>query len=510
MTASRWLYAPAAILVSASLVLTGCSGATGGGTAATPAASTVSIGLKGGVNTLDPHNTRSVGSDLSVIGSIYSSLIRNDGAGKEYKGDLATKWSDEGSLKWTFTLDPDAVFSDGTPVTAEDVVWNIKRVQTPANALRWAPQLDNIAEATAPDKQTVVITLKRPNAELLSTLAMFYILSPKWAETHTPATEAMGSGPYLLEAYTPKGALKLKAKDTYWGNVPAVKSVNYADLGSNDAEINALLAGEVDLITNIGPRDSQRFNGNNEVKVVSFPTARMAMVKFNTVKEPVNNPLVRQALNYAVDKQSIIDSLLLGSVKQANGQVLTESYPGYNPGLQPYAYDEGKAKSLLAEAGYPNGFELEMSVPSGQYIEGENIAQAVSAQLAKVGVTVKITTAPFAAYLDRYVGPNADMAQSMYITQAGDSTGDLLSYFRQGSPYAYFPDQEFATLLDEAKYSTEDKPEPEKYLPALERFREQAPILFLFAQPATFGMAQELQFQPIPTGLNLPAEMSIR
>lgn len=490
------------------VLLAGCSGATGGGEPAEDVASKITIGLSGGVNTLDPHNTRTVASDLSVIGSIYSALVLRAPDGT-INPSVAAEWSDEDSTVWTFELNPDAVFSDSSPVDADAVVWNFDRAMNSEPAMKWGSLLTNVESVEAVDDLTVRITLSGPNPEFLSTLSSFFLLDPEWTAEHDPTREAMGSGPYVLSSFTPTGPLELVANEEFWGTAPSIEVVHYVDLGGSDAEINGLLADEVDLVGGISPRESERLAESPGVEVESVSTNRTAFIKFNTTKSPVDNVLVRQALNYAVDKQAIIDSLLLGTVEPTRGQILTDTYPGYDPDLEPYAFDPERALELLAEAGYPDGFDLQLDVPIESYVEAENISQAVAAQLAEVGVNVTIATMPLSNLLDKYVGPNADMAQSMYITQAADTTGDLASNFQAASPYAYFPDQTYSDLVEAAKTNSDSTDISANWAEANEYLREQAPVLFLFPQPATYGVSTNIDWRPRPDGYILPFEMSV-
>lgn len=478
-----------------------------GGDNATSSA-TVRIGLVGGVNTLDPHNTRSAGSDLSVLGSVYSSLVARQPDGS-FAADAATEWADADEMTWTFQLDPDIVFANGNELTAESVKWNFDRVLEPSNGLRWAGVFTNIDHVEAPDETTVKVVLKRPDAEFLATLATFYLLDPEWAQSHDIAGEAMGSGPYELADYTKTGDIQLERKSDYWGEKPAIATVEFGSYSDRSALLAALLADEVDVISGIAPRDSDRFAGNKDAEVRTVGSARSGFLKFNTAKEPFTDVRVRQALNYAVDKQSIIDALFKGQVEPSNGQILTEAYDGYQAKLPAYPYDVKKAKRLLEEAGAV-GAEIEVDMPTGTYIEGENVVQAIAAQLEKVGIKVKIQQLPFSTYMDKYVGQNADMAQSIYLSLAADSTGELLNYFKDGSPYAYWADQDFVSLLDTARYDSVGQSASERYAAAVDHMREQAPALFLFAQPASYGVAKNVDWKPRADGLIFPADMAIR
>jgi peptide/nickel transport system substrate-binding protein len=507
MKALNRLRAAFVTALAAALVLTGCSSAvTGSGTAsAGEARDTLRIGLSGGVNTLDPHNTASVGTDLSVIGSVYSSLVRRNADG-EIRPDVASSWEQPDANTWTFTLNPGVTFSNGNALTAETVAWNFTRVLDAGKALRLRSFFTNIRAVTPVNDTTVSIQTIKPASDLLQSLSFFYLLDPAWAETNDPAAKAMGSGPYELTAYTPKGALTLKARQNYWATPATIPTIEYRDLGNSEAEVNALQTGEIDLASGITPSDIPRFENNADVAIKPIESSRAAFVKFNTTLSPVSDPRVRQALNYAVDKEAIIRSLLRGTVEPSNGQILTDNFTGYDPGLKPYPHDTEKARQLLADAGYPHGFTLELDYPTDTYVEGESIVQAVAAQLAEVGVTVKSSSAPFDLWLSKYV-KEGKMAQSIYITQSWQTTSGFLGLFEKSSPYAYWNDDEYSRLLDAARFAPTKEEQEANYAAALAYFREQAPVLFLFPQPAIYGFDSKLQWTPTADGWILPYDM---
>ncbi|WP_261167266.1 ABC transporter substrate-binding protein [Microbacterium sp. Marseille-Q6965] len=491
---------------AALLALTGCSSAVSGGEGEAAERDTLRIGLSGGVNTLDPHNTASVGSDLSVIGSIYSALVHRTPDG-EMVPDAAESWEQVDALTWTFELDPDVTFSNGDPLTADDVVWNFERVQDPDLALRLQSFFTNVEEVTAEGDTTVSIRTAQPDADLLQSLSFFYLLDPDWAQENDPSGAAMGSGPYTLTDYTPKGALTLEAREDYWADAAQIATIEYADLGSSEAEVNALQTGEIDLVSGLSPKDMARFEGDQSVVLEALESSRAAFVKLNTRLDPVSDVRVRQALNYAVDKQAIIEAILRGTVEPSRGQILTENFTGFDPDLEPYPYDPERARELLAEAGYADGLEIALEYPTDQYVEAEAIVQAVAAQLAEVGVTVDISSAPFDVWLSKYV-QEGDMAQSIYITQSWQTTSGFLGLFEQSSPYAYWDDDEYTRLLTDARFAATPEEQSAAYSETLAYFREQAPVLFLFPQPAIYGMDAALEWTPSPDGWILPYDMS--
>jgi peptide/nickel transport system substrate-binding protein len=208
---------------------------------------------------------------------------------------------------------------------------------------------------------------------------------------------------------------------------------------------------------------------------------------------------VRQALNYAVDKEGLIAALLEGlDVQPSQGQILTKEYFGFNPDLKPYPYDVDKAKELMDAAGVGN-VDVEFDVPSGTYLLGSEIAQAIGGQLEEVGVKAKVTEMPFSVYMDKYL-KQKDLAQMAYITQAWptlDADG-LLTLFESGNQYAYWDNADFSKLLDQARSTLDSNKRLDLYKQATAIMREDAPLIFLFPQPATYATSKKVQWSARP------------
>jgi peptide/nickel transport system substrate-binding protein len=256
----------------------------------------------------------------------------------------------------------------------------------------------------------------------------------------------------------------------------------------------------VDIVSaGVAPSDFSRITGNPATAVGSTPSIRTAMVKLNTLKKPLDDVRVRQALNYAVDKDALIRNLLGNLTAKSNCQVLTSAYFGYNPDLKPYPYDPAKARELLAAAGLSGGFEAEFDMPAGVYLLGDVISQAIAGQLERVGVRARVTEMPFSVYMNKYLR-EANMAQMIYITQAWptvDADG-LLSLFEEGNQYAYWNDTPFKNLLVSARSTHDKRRRLSLYKQATERMCQQAPAVFLFPQPATYAVRRTLDWKARP------------
>jgi peptide/nickel transport system substrate-binding protein len=460
---------------------------------------TLRVALSSDINTLDPHMTASVGTDLSVISHLYTSLVIRV-PDLSLKPAAATSWRVASDTVWRFSLREGMTFANGEKLDARAVKWNVDRVLNPETKARISPWFELVEQVRVIDERTVDIVTKAPYPALADQLSMFFLLPPDWASKNNPAAQAMASGPYRLREWIRDDRIVLDANPTYWGPKPVFQTVIFRSIPEASSRVAALLAGDVDIVSaGVPPSDFSRLAGNPATAAGATPGIRTAMVKFNTLKKPFDDVRVRQALNYAVDKDALTRNLLGNLTSKSNCQVLTPAYFGYNPDLQPYPYDPAKARDLLQAAGLSGGFEAEFDMPSGTYLLGDVLTQAIAWQLERIGVRARVTEMPFSVYMNKYLR-EANMAQMMYLTLAWptvDADG-LLSLFEQGNQYAYWNDAPFKNLLVSAR-STHDKTRRANlYKQATERMCQQAPAIFLFPQPATYGVRRTLDWKARP------------
>ncbi len=488
------------ILIALAFFVLACVSSVQAGSPVTTAktADKLTIALNSDINTLDPHMTATVGTDLSVISHIYTSLVLR-GPDLKLHPSLATSWHAVSDTTWRFKLRGDVVFPDGEKLDAGAVKWNLDRVLNPATNARIRSWFALVQEAKVVDATTLDIITKSPFAALPDQLSMFFLLPPKWAAENPPASKTMGTGPYTLKEWVKDDHITLELNANHFGAKPLFKTVIFRPVAETSSRVSGLLAGDFDVAVGVSPSDFERIRSSGRATAGAVPSARNAFVKFNTLKKPFDDSRVRQAMNYAVDKDSLIKNLLNGMTEKSRGQVLSGIYFGYNPDLQSYPYDPAKAKQLLAEAGYASGFEAEFDVPTGTYLLGEQLSEAIAEQLRQVGVRAKITEIPFSVYMDKYI-KNKDLAPMAYLTQAWptlDADG-LLSLFEMGNPYAYWDNVDFAGLLRKARATTNPTQRLGLYKQATSLMRDQAPVLFLFPQPATFAVRNSVQWKGRP------------
>lgn len=463
------------------------------------AADKVVIGLWTDVNTLDPVMTNTVGTDLSVISHLYTPMIIR-GPDLKLKPALAKSWKAVDDHTWSFVLQSGITFPNGEPLDAAAVKWNIERILDPKVKARIATWFKPIKEVRVKSPTELEVVTDKPYPILPGQFSVLFLLPPKWTETHNPAQQAMGTGPYDLVESVSGDHITLKAKAKYWGEKPPFDTVVFRPIPEDASRIAAVLSGDIDVVVGFPPSEIERLNKSGKVKAGGVPSTRSMSIKLNGLKPPFQDNLVlRQALNYAVDKQAIIKAIFGGMVPESRCQVLMDGYFGYNPDLKPYPYDPAKAKAMLAKAGYPSGLSVELEVPQGRYMLASEINQAIAAMLENVGVRVKLVEMQFGPFMDKYLKAH-DMAQMAYLGMGWptlDADG-LLTLWDPASNYSYWPDKEFGDLLAQGRSTTDEATRLQIYAKATARMCEQAPNIFLFNQPITYAHSLKIDWQARP------------
>ena len=371
----------------------GSSSGSGSSSAAAPAATspvdTLIIANPVKVDTLDPQ-VSSVNESIWLDQTLYSRLVQADPTGTKIVPDLATTWTiSPDNLTYTFKL-RDAKFSDGSPVTAADVKYSIDRAKKYDGG--WGFLITAVKEITAPDAKTVVVKLSKPHAPLLADLAMyaFSALPQKLVEAQGDAffTHPVGSGPFVVSAYAPDTEVDLKRNDNYYGTKPKISNVKVKIVTNDNTRVLDLQSGNVDVIENPPGNLTAQINANPKLKVDLFPSTRVDFIQLSTKDKYFSNVKVRQAVRYAVDLDQMNKLAYQGAGVPATS-FLPYKMLYWNDALPKPAVDLAKAKSLLAEAGFANGFTTNLITVSGD-AAGQAQAVVIKDSLSKIGITVNI------------------------------------------------------------------------------------------------------------------------
>jgi len=469
------------------------------------------------------------GESLNVTKNIFDTLLDYEDGNTNVKPALATEWTvSPDGLEYTFKLRQGVKFHDGTDFNADAVVFNFMRWLDPKNEYRFPEQsfdyfndmfggtLDQeghvIAKVEAVDPYTVKFTLTRPQAPFIQNIAMspFAIASPDAIKKYKEKflENPVGTGPFIFVEWKRNDSITLKKNPNYWeAGKPYLDKLIFRSIPDNSARFTALQSGEIDLMDGLNPDDVKSVESNPDLQLFKRPSMNVGYLGFNVEKPPFDNPKVRVALNYAVNKEGLIQAFYNGLAIPAKNP-MPPSIWGYNDKIQDYPYDLEKAKQLLAEAGYPNGFEAElwaMPVPRPYMPNGQKIAEALQADFAKIGVKVKIVTMEWATYLAEtktgkqgmyllgWTGDNGDPDNFIYVLLDQDNI--------DGSNRSRFKNQEFHDLLIKAQTVTDKAERTKLYEQAQEIFHKEAPwVPLVHSTPVLAGKANVTGFNPHPTG----------
>lgn len=493
----RWLVAT--ITLALCIALASCSShASSGSTEKSDNNSSLTIAI-GTLLTLDPAFARGSGTDLSILSQIYSSLTTLNPS-NQVVGDLATKWVQTKPTQWTFTLRSGAKFDDGEPLDASTVVWNYERMMDPSLNATANTNLDLIKSVTAVNATTVVFNTKAPWLDLPRRMSWFFFLPPVWTKTHNPKIEAMPSGPYNLVSWNPTSKVVLKRNPNYYGTKPAFENVTYLVLPDDAMKLAALQSGEVDAAFGVDPVDMPELQSNSQFNVGSTEGTTVAELRFNTQQgQPTADVRVREAINYAINREAITESIYRGLVKPAATEVLPPGYDGYDSQLQPWPYDPAKARELLKEAGYGSGLNLTLATTGeANYVGAPEASQAIASQLGQVGIHVTIKTvagADWTSFL-RQVKTAPQMVFLGYTSQSG-SANELLGQFISSAPYTWGPvPQAYDNAVAAANSAPTKAAETAAIHTALKVALDTAQVAWLWPLPQTYVVNKNLSWTP--------------
>jgi peptide/nickel transport system substrate-binding protein len=366
----------------------GGSGGSGPGTSAKVTTLVIANAVK--VDTLDPE-ANSVNESIWLDQNLYSRLLQPNSTGTGLLPDLAQTWdiSSDG-LTYTFHLNTAAKFSNGSPVTASDVVYSI--VRSRAFAGGWGFLLTAVKSVTAADAHTVVITLSEPHAPLLADLAMYaYSVVPESLVKSQGTAffqHPVGSGPFMVTSFSPDSEVDLAANPYFYGTKPQIKKVRIMIVPNDNARVLMLESKKADVIENPPGNLVDQIDKTPGLSVQLFPSTRVDFVQLDEHFAPFKNVLVRQAINYAIDRSAIVKLAYQGHAI-AGASFMPYKMQYYDNSITPYPYDPTKAKQLLAQAGYPHGFNAFLITVSGD-VAGQAEAIVLKSELAAVGINISI------------------------------------------------------------------------------------------------------------------------
>ncbi len=440
------------------------------------------------------------GESFKVCDNIYDTLVHYKDGTIELEPGLATRWeSSEDGLKWTFYLRQGVTFHDGTPFNAEAVLFSFNRQHDKAHPFYnvggsytyWvATGLAEIVDKIiAVDEFTVQFRLKTVYAPFIYTIAIapFSIVSPtavqKWGDAYS--NNPVGTGPFKFVQWDRKDKVVLEANDDYWGGRPVLDRVIFRYIPDNSVRLVKLQQGSLHAMEYPNPDDLQQILDDETLELLSQPGMNIGYLAMNMDKPPFDNLKVRLAVNHAVNKSAIIDHLYQGLGIPAKNPIPPTLW-SYDDTIEDYAYDPELAKQLLAEAGYPNGFETTLwalPIPGSTIPDGRALAEVLQSELRNIGIETKIVTYDWGTYLEKIKNGEHDIAMLGWSADLGDP--DNFFYFllskssaeKPAGNIAFYRSDAMQDVLEQARATSNKEKRISLYKEAQRIFHKDVPWL---------------------------------
>ena len=467
---------------------------------------------------LDPHAVTAV-NDFRILMNVYDGLVRYGDGTLEPEPGLATDWTigDDGTV-YTFNLREGVTFHDGSPFNAEAVVFNFERMLNEDHPFHDTGPFplsfffSAVDKVEAVDERTVKFTLKEPYAPFLSNLAYptGLIVSPAAVEEHGKdfGRNPSGTGPFKFEEWDSNTRVVVTRNEEYWDGAPPLEAVVFRPITDGNTRVAEMLSGGIDMMVEVPPDNVAQFAGSGDFQVYEQAGPHVWFLILNAKEGPFADKRVRQAVNYAIDKESLVNDVLQGTAEVAAGPTPPAFAWAHNEALEPYPHDPEKAMALLKEAG-AEGAELTFYVAEGGSGMLDPIAMgtAIQADLAEVGLDVSIETYEWNTFLGE-VNPGlegkADMAEMAWMTNDPDTLPYLTLRTEAwpsegGFNSGYYSNEEVDKLLEQARTSTDQAERAELYKEMQEIVHEDAPWAFVASgkqHAVTTAAVQNFRLEP--------------
>ena len=406
----------------------------------------LTIGLASEPTSIDPH-FHNLTPNNALNSHFFDALVLFDEKQKVVPG-LATSWKAIDDLTWEFKLRENVKWHDGSPFTADDVVFTMNRAGNVPNSPSSFGTYTKGKTAVKIDDFTVHIKTETPYPLMVTDLTTIMIVSKAKGEGATTGDynsgkAAIGTGPFKFVEYVPGDRIVMEANADYWGGAPKWSKVTMKPIKSGPSRVAALLAGDVDVIEGVPTTDIERLKKDPNLQLSSGISNRVIYLHLDHDRKdspfvkakdggPIDNPLrnqkVRQAISMAINRKAIVERVMEGVAIPA-GQLLPEGFFGVSPNVEPMPYDLAGAKKLLAEAGYADGFTLTLHGPNDRYINDARIAEAIGQMLTRLGLKMSVETMTRSVYFKRASrgGPNGTPEFSFVLVGWGAGTGEASS-----------------------------------------------------------------------------------
>ncbi|MDX2156000.1 MAG: ABC transporter substrate-binding protein [Hyphomicrobiaceae bacterium] len=490
------------------------------------AAKDLRIALAAEPSAMDPH-FHNLTPNNALTAHVFDRLIHFDPKQKPVAG-LAESWTAVDDKTWELKLRKGVTWHDGSPFTADDVLFTMERAPNVENSPGSFGIYAKGKTFTKVDDHTVRVTTPAPYPLMPNDLTTIAIISKKHGagaktDDYNSGKAAIGTGPYKLVEFVKGDRYVLQRNDAYWGRKPQWEKVIVKPIKAGPARVAALLAGDVDLIEEVPTTDIARLKGEAKValsqglsnRVIYFhmdqwrdETPFITAKDGSKIKNPLKDKRVRLALSKAINRDAIVDRLMEGAAVKAS-QFLADEFFGTSKTLKPVAFDQAGAKTLLAEAGLPNGFKMTLHGPNGRYTNDARIAEAVAQMFTRIGVETAVETMPPAVFFNRAsAGAQGNPEFSFILVGWGAGTGEVSSPLKslvatfdkaKGSGAANrgrYSNPELDKVIAEGLATIDDDKRAALFAKASEIAIEDVAVIVTHYQLNTWGTRKGLKYEP--------------
>jgi peptide/nickel transport system substrate-binding protein len=498
-------------------------------------AAELKIGFKAEITSADPHVLNS--ANRNIWTHVYESLVSQDHQLRPKPG-LALSWRMLNPTLWEFKLRPNVKFHDGQTLTAEDVKYSIERAMSLSGARTFRPYLRDVDTISVSAPLTVLVKSKRVSPTLPENLGLISILPRSLGEhvseeSFANGKSAIGTGPFRFESWQHGQKLVLNANPSYWGEKPAWDRVSFQFIPREPARAAALLSGSVDLINDITANIEASLRAFQLVSVTSYMLNYLTLDQFRDnspfvrdingapmKKNPFKDLKVRQAMMMAINRDGIIKYLMKDDATAAQ-QLVPKGFFGYDANIRLPGYEAAKARELLAQAGYPQGFQMTLHCPNNRYVNDAKLCESIAQLWSQVGIKTDVATMPYSVFQTRAFGggTNGDPEFSAFLVGNGAVTGDSLtglvsvihSYNLAASVgvsnYGRYSNKEVDALIERAAATTDDTTRADLQRQASRLALSDGAIIPLQHLNASWAMKKNIVLVPRADGFTMATDI---
>jgi peptide/nickel transport system substrate-binding protein len=454
----------------------------------------------GDIARFDPHFSTS-SNDIRWSFNLFDNLTSRHPDGKLYPG-LATEWKLEGQSTYRFKLREGVKFHNGDPFTSADAKFSIERTYDPAAKTMVATALSTIDRIEAPDPFTLVIHTKKPDPLLPARLGFYggQIVPKKYLESvgnDAFNAKPVGTGPVRLASWVKDDRAVFDANPDYWGGRIDADRVVLRPIVETAPRVAALLKGEIDIITQLPPDQAERVTGNSATRVTGALYAGLYVFGVNSKRPPLDNPLVKQALSLAIDREAIVKELWRGRGIVPSGPI-AKGDNHFDPKLPPLAYNPKEARERLKKAGY-KGEEIVIETTVAYVSQDKAMSEAIAGMWKDVGVNVKVEVIEYSVRAQKGREKSfKGLWWSDPTSTLGDPDGMMWRLLGPGGPMDYWRDAKFDELGNAARFSVDEKFRGEAYREITTIFLENLPWIPVIQPYEDYGMQKYVEFTPNP------------